>query len=58
MKQIKGHRSTTLGLEFKVVWEDTWVREEDLGTAWKLLRQYKNKAAGSQSKRGGRTAKV
>ena len=49
VKQIKGHRFTTSGLEFKVAWEDIWVREEDLGTAWKLLRQYKGTPVRSQS---------
>lgn len=52
VKHIKGHRSTTFGLEFKVAWEDTWVREEDLGTVWELLRQYKGRPKSSKKSRG------
>ncbi len=54
--RILGKRRTREGQEYKVRWEDTWLRRSELGNAQELLRKFDEKDRAQRGCKRGRPA--
>ncbi len=56
--RILGTRLTRKGQEYKVRWEDTWLRRSELGNAQELLREFEGKGRAQRGCKQGRPARA
>jgi len=56
--RILNKRRTREGQEYKVRWEDTWLRRSELGNAQELLRKFEGKGQAQRGCIRGRPARA
>jgi len=56
--RILGKRRTRKGQEYKVRWEDTWLRRSELGNTQELLRKFEGKGRAQRECKRGRSARA